>query len=186
MKEQKITAYTDYNEWTKCRYTTDFVILDNDEIKEIAQEHSLFEVSLDVEQGRDEVYDYDYYKYDYEDEDGDVCTRYVAMKQKSYESTLAEVIDREARYYESYFNYYISACDLDSAMNKLAFDEHFFASDEWEDITNSLSDENLDSLRLCDSDDRSIIIEQLEKFISEITAKCCVEAKKEVNEYYNF
>ena len=186
MNEQKITACTGYNEWTKCRYTTNFVILDNDEIKEIAHEHSLVEVSLDAEQGSLEVYDYDYYKYDYEDEDGDICTRYVAMESKGYEAVLANLIDEEARHLSDHFRNKISDCDFYEAMQALAFDENYFASDEWTELTDSISDEDLDSLCLCDSDDRSDIIEELEKVIREATHDCCQKAEKEVDDYYNF
>lgn len=186
---KKIEAYTSYDERNKVRYSKVFEIVENSDVKEIAKEHSLFKVAIDVEQGRDEVYDYDYYKYEVKDEDGDVSVHYIAMPTYEFDAHLTNNLVLKAESLASRYNF--DEYDIERGLEGIAYDAYFFLTKEWDGISSSFKNETLDNFyaefrKDSYEYDRSCAIKKLEDLLEETASKIRKEIESESKDYYNF
>lgn len=103
----KIKAYTSYNDYNRTRYFREFDIVKSipvvgedygshfgDGVTETVKEVN--EVRLDIEQGKDEVWDYDYYEvvtnyYDRLDDETTEETYYIAIEKVFDEDDVVEL-----------------------------------------------------------------------------------------------
>lgn len=191
---EKIKVCLKEDEYHKTRYYQEFEIVDIDEMKDLADDFNINEITkIDCEQNS-KVYDYKYYFYSYVDKESDddtIYTRYLALPKFDYKGAVYENIEENA----SLLNLDWKFIDWEEEMQNLHDKEDYFASDEWKKKTDEFSDEDLDNFYTEygrngkvyeDETDRDNAIEEIESVIEYWVNDAKKDAMEEEEEYYSF